>query len=414
MSDDIEHILSGLGSHRCDNRDTWIRVGMAIHAAGFPCDVWDRWSATSSKYKAGDCEKNWKGFKPNGNGKAVGVGTLVAWAREDTPGFKPKPSGGPRAAFKKPEPKPPAPVVREWGQGFEAPALALAEKAEEIISGRLKDVQFGPWPKLTAITQALLPATTTLICGGQGVGKSLFVIEACIYWLSKGISFKYLGLEENREFYLFRALAQIEGNSMLTRYDYTRDHPEVWRAALDKNIDQVNELGKCIVEAENPLTGDQILDWIRGEIKTTRILIVDPITAKVDQGMNIAKDDERFVAILRTMVKGSRCSVILITHPVKMSASSKKEASKGWGDDVSGGVAFMRFAQTVLSITGGSDYETVKVLEKTEMGNISSNEPINRRIRCSKVRNAWGQWMEVGYHFDPKTLRHQEKGVISK
>ena len=45
-----------------DDYETWLRVGMAAKASGIPMHVWKTWSQTSTKYKAGDCERKWKSF----------------------------------------------------------------------------------------------------------------------------------------------------------------------------------------------------------------------------------------------------------------------------------------------------------------------------------------------------------------
>jgi hypothetical protein len=59
---DLESALAYVDS---DDRDNWIRVGLALKTigdAGF--DLWDRWSQRSSKYKAGETVEKWHGFKP--------------------------------------------------------------------------------------------------------------------------------------------------------------------------------------------------------------------------------------------------------------------------------------------------------------------------------------------------------------
>ena len=43
--------------------DEWLKVGMALKHEGEPCETWDRWSRGGSKYKAGECEKKWRGFQ---------------------------------------------------------------------------------------------------------------------------------------------------------------------------------------------------------------------------------------------------------------------------------------------------------------------------------------------------------------
>lgn len=57
----------------------WVKIGMALHDAGYSCDLWDEWSRGSQgKYKEGECWRKWDGFTPN-NG--VSMGTLVHWAK---------------------------------------------------------------------------------------------------------------------------------------------------------------------------------------------------------------------------------------------------------------------------------------------------------------------------------------------
>jgi len=51
-------------------RDTWIRVGMALHHQYHGSSVgllmWDEWSSLGLKYKEGECERFWGGFGTNG------------------------------------------------------------------------------------------------------------------------------------------------------------------------------------------------------------------------------------------------------------------------------------------------------------------------------------------------------------
>ena len=43
--------------------DEWLRIGMALHQEGYPCDVWEAWSRTDpGRYHAGECQKRWKTF----------------------------------------------------------------------------------------------------------------------------------------------------------------------------------------------------------------------------------------------------------------------------------------------------------------------------------------------------------------
>ena len=65
----------------CD-RDTWLKVGMALKSCGESIETWKAWSMTApSRYKKGSCEASWKGFKG-----VHTIGTLVWYARQN--GFK--------------------------------------------------------------------------------------------------------------------------------------------------------------------------------------------------------------------------------------------------------------------------------------------------------------------------------------
>jgi hypothetical protein len=89
-------------------RDTWVKVGMAFHAAGGSHEDFDHWSAAGATYKPKECLATWRSFK---SGKGIGAGTLFAIAREhgyiETRGLpqvgviakSSKPSASPRAVM---------------------------------------------------------------------------------------------------------------------------------------------------------------------------------------------------------------------------------------------------------------------------------------------------------------------------
>lgn len=60
--------------------DDWVRVGMALHAGGYPFEMWDEWSAGSrEKYDPRATVSAWRGFRPG----AVTMGTLVHMAKRE-------------------------------------------------------------------------------------------------------------------------------------------------------------------------------------------------------------------------------------------------------------------------------------------------------------------------------------------
>ena len=86
MERNISEILSFLTQSQVDDYDTWLKVGMALHADGQPCSVWDKWSKNSHKYQEGACEKHWKTFG-NYSGANVGIGSIIQMAKDN--GYKP-------------------------------------------------------------------------------------------------------------------------------------------------------------------------------------------------------------------------------------------------------------------------------------------------------------------------------------
>ena len=61
-------LVAALCSIPADDRETWVRIGMAIKSElgeeGF--DLWDRWSRQSDAYKVADARAVWKSCKPTG------------------------------------------------------------------------------------------------------------------------------------------------------------------------------------------------------------------------------------------------------------------------------------------------------------------------------------------------------------
>ena len=79
-------LLPDLRPSRRDDYHEWLRVGMALHAvdpSDAMLDAWREWSLESEKYKQGDCEGKWNGFRRDEGG--LGMGSLVEWANEDAP-----------------------------------------------------------------------------------------------------------------------------------------------------------------------------------------------------------------------------------------------------------------------------------------------------------------------------------------
>lgn len=66
--DDQKIVFEWLDAIPSDDYETWIQVGMALKAGGFPVEVWDDWSSKGNGYSPDICAKKWKTFKRTGKG----------------------------------------------------------------------------------------------------------------------------------------------------------------------------------------------------------------------------------------------------------------------------------------------------------------------------------------------------------
>lgn len=77
---DLKEILGYINPAMCDYNE-WAQIGMALHHEGYPCAVWEEWSARdAARFNEGECEKKWRTFGKNG-GESVTGGTIVAIAK---------------------------------------------------------------------------------------------------------------------------------------------------------------------------------------------------------------------------------------------------------------------------------------------------------------------------------------------
>lgn len=77
--------LARLGLWRADDYQAWVEVGMALSCLGtVGLPLWRTWSAASSKFKQGECDKKWGSFTRNG-GKVITLASLAHWAAQDDP-----------------------------------------------------------------------------------------------------------------------------------------------------------------------------------------------------------------------------------------------------------------------------------------------------------------------------------------
>ena len=355
---------------------------------------------------------------------AQGYPIYYAWAQQCIPPWSDKEiahklseadkntKGYPRGYKLNDKPKTPAAVLTAEVH-FEEPAMrasvALTSQIEEEISGSRFAAEF-PWPSTTERTRALMPGTVTVFCAPQGSSKSFFVIQAGQHWYQKGYTFAILMLEEDRNYHVRRALGQYIEDQNIGKPDWCKSNPEKVRALLQNNADFIDGFGRHIYEVGGSISTDAVLDWVtRACDAGTRIIVIDPITAR-DPSDRPWIDDHKFMRTAAKIIKQSQSSLVLVTHPPKNSGVMRGGKEKGWGDDVAGGAAFLRFAQTVLWLEYMPEAESVEYLTKHGI----AEGMINRRLQLRKTRNSDGQGYVIGFFFNGKTTKFEERGIVDR
>ena len=82
---ECERIRSALAAFPSDDRDQWIKIGMALKqqvGGEVALELWNQWSAKSTKYDSDDCERTWNSFAEDFSGAGVTLGTIFHHAKE--------------------------------------------------------------------------------------------------------------------------------------------------------------------------------------------------------------------------------------------------------------------------------------------------------------------------------------------
>ena len=79
--------LAYLSQWRVDDRDAWLKVGMALyHTSPNLFTEWDTWSKQSDKYDQRECPRQWKSFKNKSSKDPLTIASLIKWANDDSGG----------------------------------------------------------------------------------------------------------------------------------------------------------------------------------------------------------------------------------------------------------------------------------------------------------------------------------------
>ena len=161
--EDASAMLAAIPAH---DRDTWVRVGMAMKTAfgDAAFDAWDAWSQTAPNYEARAAREVWRSIDPDG---PVGFGTLAHLAREY--GWRPGGSSLTATGSEPPRSKPmtapeiEAPRTPSRTEQYAAELWLASEFADEIVGAHAYAVAKG-------ITWAAGAGRTT--ASGSRIGRN--------------------------------------------------------------------------------------------------------------------------------------------------------------------------------------------------------------------------------------------------
>jgi hypothetical protein len=187
--------LAGLSEGRAGDYDTWLHVGMALHAVSdgdVLLEAWNKWSKhCEDKFAEGACAEKWATFDRQRQ-EGVGLGSLVFWAKSD--GWTPPPRPGvPGRDGAPPAPDTPATGPADDNHQQEDPSAPPGEQV--LISNGIKvERQVVPYPMSVVVDNI----RTRLDDWPRRIGTSLFVPAATegISWIESAAAlFGYLGTQ---------------------------------------------------------------------------------------------------------------------------------------------------------------------------------------------------------------------------
>lgn len=285
----------------------------------------------------------------------------------------------------------------------------LGEEINQALTGERTALAM-PWPILNERTNALLPGTITVLCGSPGASKSLMLLQLLIHLFESKVKFASLSLEDGTTHQMRRAFAQFSGCSTVTNDKWCKENPDVAEALKEWNP-ILKEFGKSLFELhrdETP-TIEKALDWVTTQArKGCRVIVLDPFTL-LDFGPKPWVTEREFLMKAKRIMEQYKCSLILVTHPRKQNVMGQKGAPISM-DDLAGSTAISRFTHTIIWLqTHEPKVEEIKSV--FGVGGVIE-ELINRTVLVLKSRNAAGGG-RIGFSFNVKTLKLEEKGLIS-
>lgn len=292
--------------------DHWLMVGMAIHheTGGEGFDLWDQWSARSSKYTSSEYgQGKWESFGRNPS-RQVTIRTLIQMANEQ----------GARITVN-------AISLEEFddlgpsdtdGETFgELPDTLPTSPVEKFRFPVIPAAQFAVQMAWHYIIKGLLPkAALGVLFGESGSGKSFIMLDMCIA-IARGIPWRGLRTTQGRVVYLVAEGAAGFRNRLIA---YARFH----------KIDLADIPLDIIDATPNLLLKEDALDICKAILATgprPLLVVVDTFAqALAGANENASEDMGKALAHCKGMHKALGSMIQLVHHCGKDSS----KGARGW------------------------------------------------------------------------------------
>ena len=293
----------------------------------------------------------------------------------------------------------------------------MKSSVEAQIKGDVVTIPL-PWPRLSVGCRALRPGSMTLIAGPEKVGKSFLTMAIVRSVHQGGHTWKYLPLEDDREAWIMRMLAILEEDYRMTEVEQDTAHlravalvkREAELSTYIKNVTEnphvgtINEMGDYVIPE---VTVDRVIAWIKRAAKTSRVIVVDPLSQIDFPGQNKWDQEAKFIRQALGVIKSTGASLILVAHTVKRGgALGKLELTSS---DVQGSAMLTRLAHTTILVDATETMER----EVKEFGDIITVES-NRTITIAATRFGSGSRTRLAFMQEPYKPIFTELGFLAK
>ncbi len=351
----VTELRSALFAIRSDDRELWIRMGLALKKLGEQGrGLWLDWSQTSPKFDPADASRTWEGFEPSATGyKAVFAeaqrqGWINPLCTEAT-GI-----GGGASVFARGL----ASSGSVYGVAANDPCIPPTSLNDCLVSFEELVAEDATLPHV--VDKWIPQNEVTLLAGHGGRGKSYIALCLCVM-VALGKNVDILGVKRSRVLF-------FSGE----------DGKDVLRFRLSKicrvlNIDPLDLKGwlymvdasdidpslyrdqKFSATGKPPMyLGTPLVDELALMVKNldTQFVVIDNASDTFDGNEIVRKEVRGFIRMLRSRIARPGRAVLLLAHISKPAASNNRETGS---EDYSGSTAWHNSVRSRLSLTGTKD-----------------------------------------------------------